>query len=123
MNDLIQRKLGTLILKEVQDPRLKMVTISSVDVSKDMSFAKVYFSILGTDHTVEDALLALKKASGFLRHQLAQTLDCRIVPALSFMHDTSFERSDHMNRLIQKAVGSSSSSSEEAAPQEEDDSA
>lgn len=103
MNDLIQQKLATLILRDVQDPRLKMVTICGVEVARDISFAKVYFSIMDQEHSVQDVLTAFKKASGFLRHHLAQTLDCRIVPILHFVHDTSFERADYLNRLIQRA--------------------
>ena len=103
MNELIQQKLGTLILREVQDPRLQMVTISGVEVSKDMSFAKVYFSMIDAEHTLDEVMAALKNASGFLRHHLAQTLDTRIVPVLHFNHDISFERADYLNRLIQKA--------------------
>lgn len=103
MNDLIQQKLATLLLREVQDPRLQMVTISAVEVAKDLSLAKVYFSMIDTEHTIDEIMAAFKKASGFLRHHLAQTLDCRIVPVLHFVHDVSFDRADYLNRLIQKA--------------------
>ena len=71
LGDLIQRELAELIRLELRDPRVGMVTLTSVDVSPDMSHAKVFFTLLEKDK-LEDTLHGLKRAAGFLRSQLAQ---------------------------------------------------
>ena len=88
--DQIQRELAELIRTEVRDPRVGMVTLTGVDVSRDQSHAKVFFTVLGADP--REATEGLRHAAGFLRSSLAHRLTTRSVPELHFEHDTSVER-------------------------------
>jgi len=104
--DYLQRELAGLIQHEVRDPRLGMVSITGVDVSRDMGHARVYYTVLGTD-TSEDATEAtavLNKAAGFLRSQLSRDSNMRTVPQLRFVFDTSVGRGRSMEDLIRKAA-------------------
>jgi ribosome-binding factor A len=100
LGDLIQRELSDLIRLDVRDPRVGMVTLTSVDVSPDMSHAKVFFTVLEKER-LEDTLQGLQKAAGFLRSQLAGRIKLYTTPQLRFVYDESVERGDHLSRLIE----------------------
>ena len=99
LGDLIQRELSGLIRLELRDPRVGMITITSVDVSPDLSHAKVFFTMLEKDK-LEDTLHGLKRSAGFLRSQLARRISMYTTPELRFAYDESVERGDHLSRLI-----------------------
>jgi len=102
--DQIQRELAELIRTEVRDPRVGMVTLTGVEVSRDQSHAKVFFTVMGPEGAVRDATEGLSRAAGFLRSQLAHRLTTRSVPELHFEHDESVERGIRLTRLIDEAV-------------------
>lgn len=105
VGEQIQRELAALIQFEMKDPRLGMVTVSSVDVSRDLSVAKVYFTVLGkSEADSQQSLEALNHAAGFLRKELGRGLQLRSVPRLQFYYDSSIERGAHLSALIQAAV-------------------
>ena len=99
LGDLIQRELSDLLQRELRDPRVGMVTITSVDVSPDLSHAKVFFTIFDKER-LEDTLAGLKRSSGFLRSQLARRIKLYTTPELRFVYDESVERGDRLSRLI-----------------------
>lgn len=101
----IQRELATLIREEVKDPRLGMVSVSGVEVSRDMGHAKVYVSVLGDEEITEASLEVLRHAAGFLRHELGRRMVIRSVPQLRFIHDRSLEQGARMSALIDEALG------------------
>jgi len=104
VGDFIQRELAGIITREVKDPRLSpMLTISGVEVSRDLSVAKVYYSLFDAEEQ-KDTQTALVSASGFLRNQLARQMNTRSVPQLRFFFDDSAERGAHMSALIADAV-------------------
>jgi ribosome-binding factor A len=103
LGDLIQREVSDLIRLEVRDPRVGMITITSVDVSPDMSHAKIFFTVLEKDK-LEDTLHGLKRSAGFLRSQLARRLKMYSTPELRFEYDESVERGDRLSRLIDEAL-------------------
>ncbi|RFA38133.1 30S ribosome-binding factor RbfA [Alkalilimnicola ehrlichii] len=110
MGDQIQRELAELIRDEVRDPRVGMVTVSGVDVTRDLAHAKVYVTPLGGNREEGVELAeALNHASSFLRKLLGQRLRLRTVPALKFVYDESFERGARLSALIDQAVGERSS--------------
>jgi len=103
--DLIQHELAILIQTEIKDPRIGMVTLNEVKVSRDLSYADVYFTMLGqTDH--ESATEALSKAAGFLRSELAKVLTARTTPKLRFHYDDSVENGERMAKAIHDALES-----------------
>jgi len=81
-----------------------MITITSVDVSPDISHAKVFFTMLQKDN-LEDTLHGLRRAAGFLRSQLAKRIKLYTTPELRFEYDESIERGDRLSRLIDSAIG------------------
>jgi ribosome-binding factor A len=103
VGDMIQRTLAELLQREVHDPRISMVSISGVEVTRDLAHAKVYISVLGDEAKIEAAMTALNKAAGFLRSMLAKNCELRTIPALHFYHDTSVQYGREMSDLIDKA--------------------
>jgi len=103
--DQIQKELAGLIQREMKDPRLGMVTVSSVDVSRDLAYADVYITILGKNEADErkQTLSILTRGGGFLRSKLARAMKLRIVPALRFRYDESIERGVRLSNLIEDA--------------------
>ena len=103
LGDLIQREVSDLIRLELRDPRVGMITITSVDVSPDMSHARLFFTLLEKDK-LADTLHGLKRSAGFLRSQLARRLKMYTTPELRFEYDESVERGDRLSRLIDSAI-------------------
>ena len=99
LGDLIQREVSDLIRLEVRDPRVGMITVTSVDVSPDMSHARLFFTLLEKEK-LADTLQGLKRSAGFLRSQLARRIKMYSTPELRFEYDESVERGDHISRLI-----------------------
>jgi ribosome-binding factor A len=99
LGDLIQRELADLIRRELRDPRVGMITITSVDVSPDLSHAKVFFTVLDKK-VLPETLQGLKRSSGYLRSQLARRIKLYTTPDVRFEYDESVERGDHLSRLI-----------------------
>lgn len=103
----IQRELSEIIRLELKDPRVTgMITITDVEVTRDQSHAKIFFTILGDAAKVDETTEGLKRASGFLRSELAHRLLLRTVPQLEFKYDASVERGVKLSRLIDEAVAS-----------------
>jgi ribosome-binding factor A len=103
LGDLIQREISDLIARELRDPRVGMITITAVDVSPDLSHAKVLYTTLDPAH-VQEAAQGLKRAAGFLRSQLAKRIKLYTTPELRFEYDESVERGDRLSRLIDAAL-------------------
>jgi len=106
--DQLQKELAVLIQREVKDPRLGMVTVSGVTVSRDLGYADVYITLLGenSDEDIKENLKALKRAGGFLRSQVAKRIKLRHVPELRFHYDESVVRGQRLSSLIDQAVAS-----------------
>jgi len=107
--DQLQRELAQLIQFEVKDPRLGMVTVSHVKVSKDLGFADVYITVLplnGKDEAeaIIDSLKVLNGAAGFLRGELCRNVQLRVMPQLRFHFDETIERGRHLHHLIEAAI-------------------
>jgi ribosome-binding factor A len=103
LGDLIQREVSDLIRQEVRDPRVGMITITSVDVSPDMSHAKVFFTVLEKDK-LPDTLAGLGRSAGFLRSQLARRIKMYTTPELRFAYDESVEHGDRISRLLDSVI-------------------
>lgn len=103
--DQIQRELALLIQNEIMDPRVGMVTLTGVEVTRDYAYAKVFYTTLGGDGNIRLVEEGLKHAAGFLRSQLAGKIRLRVVPQLQFVYDESVERGMKLSRLIDEAVG------------------
>jgi len=111
VGELIQRELATLLTREVKDPRLSLISITAVDVTRDMGLAKVFYTIMDINSNEKDVSdhkkqvsQALKKASGFLRYELGQRIQLRVVPTLDFRYDESIQYGVKLSQLIDGAV-------------------
>lgn len=100
----MQREIAELIRLEINDPRVRLVTITGVEVAGDYSHAKIFFTRLDGKH--DEALQGLERAAGFLRSQLSRSLKLRIMPQLHFTYDASVERGSYLSQLIDQAVAS-----------------
>lgn len=99
---MLQRKLSLLIKEEIKDPRMaSFVTIASVEVSKDLAYAKVYFTVF--NHDPKETAKILNASAGFLRKTLARSLTLRTVPQLQFVYDESLVYGQALSQLIDKA--------------------
>lgn len=106
IGEVMQRELAQLIQHELADPRVSLVTVSHVDVTADLKYAKIYVTRLNgfdSEQAAEECLQGLNKASGFLRRALAKRVKLRIMPELQFRYDTSLEHGFYMDALISKA--------------------
>lgn len=108
VGDQIQRELAMLIPREVKDPRLGFITVTGVDVSRDMGHAKVFITLMNNDSAedIEQNLEVLSEVAGYLRMLLGKSMKMRSVPQLHFRYDESISRGAYMSALIEKAVAS-----------------
>lgn len=97
---LIKQELSTMLIRDVKDPRVKFVTITGVDVTNDLSYAKVYVSLYGSEEQQEQAWKGLQSGLGFFRREIARRIDLRVAPILSFHKDTSMEYSSHIESIL-----------------------
>ena len=105
MAEQIRRDLAEIVRDEVKDPRLGFFSITAVKLSRDLSYAVVYCSVLNETEQRE-TIATLNRAAGFLRGRLAGRIKARTVPALKFVYDDSVVRGAAMEDLIRKAVDS-----------------
>ncbi|MGD8498818.1 MAG: 30S ribosome-binding factor RbfA [Chromatiales bacterium] len=99
----IRRELAVLLRDEARDPRLTRVTVQEVRVVRDLSHAKVYFTVLDSSQA-KATEAALNKAAAFLRRRLAESMNLRTVPRLAFVYDKSIETGNRLSSLIDQAV-------------------
>ena len=106
IGQLVIRELAQKIQHEVSDARVGLVTVSHVDVTADMKYAKVFITRLNgvdSEQDIEECLAGLRNAAGFLRRNLAGRVELRNIPELRFHYDKSLERGFQMDELIAKA--------------------
>jgi ribosome-binding factor A len=96
----IREELSELLVTHVQDPRLTGISITEVNVDRELAFANVYFSSLGGAERAKEIQAGLQHAQGFLRSELARRIDLRVFPRLRFHYDPTFERAEQIERLI-----------------------
>ena len=104
LGNQVLRTLNELLTLEVQDPRLKMVTLNSIDLSRDLSIARIHFIILVQNINPEIVKSALDRASGFLRSRMSQEMKIRQIPELRFIHDNSAAEAQYISDLIETAL-------------------
>ena len=104
--DQIQKEMAGLIQSEMKDPRIGMVTVTAVDISRDLAVADLFITRLGENSAAEkkQTVQILDRASGFLRSRLARLVKLRLVPQLRFHYDESIERGRYLSSLIDEAV-------------------
>jgi ribosome-binding factor A len=110
IGDQLKREISLLIQQQMRDPRVGMVNINAVEVSRDLAHAKVFVTLVG-ERTIDQrtsAMRALNKAGGFMRSQIASDTHMRTTPRFSFVYDASVQRGADLSALIDKAVAADS---------------
>jgi ribosome-binding factor A len=102
MQNLIKQELSKIILNDIKDPRVKLVTVTEVNLTDDLSYAKVFVSFYGSEKEQDEAWTALNKALGFMRSEVAKKIRFRVAPKLVLKKDTSLEYSSHIQEILQK---------------------
>lgn len=103
--DLLQKTLAQMLLQDMSDERFRLVTITSVVVARDLSYAKIYVSVLLDDaEKIKQTVAALNRATKSLRYQLAREVKLRIAPELKFVYDESTAHGFKLSLLIDSAV-------------------
>jgi ribosome-binding factor A len=110
--DRIREELSEMMIQEISDPRLSGVSITDVRIDRELAYADVYFSMLEGSERAAEVLDGLKHAQGFLRRELALRVDIRTFPRLRFHYDPTFERAEHIERLIASLHASESNDAE-----------
>lgn len=100
VGEAIQELVAGLLLREIKDPRIGLVTITAVRVSPDLRHARVYFSSLGDDEQRARSLRGLRSAAGFVRGQIARQLNLRVAPEVVFEFDPSLEEAERLSQLL-----------------------
>lgn len=103
----LQKEIALILQREIKDPRIGMVTVSGVEVSRDLAYAKVFVTFLTTgDQTPEKGLEALREAQGYIRSLLGKAIRLRVTPELTFMFDESLTEGMRISNLVSQAVRS-----------------
>ena len=100
ISDRIHQELSLVLQQEVADPRLAMVTVTEVKVDRELAFATVYVTALGTQDRMNEVLSALEGARGYLRRELAARVQLRSFPQLRFQWDSSYEQGTRIDELL-----------------------
>jgi ribosome-binding factor A len=106
VEEQVKRLLAELIRREVKDPRLGPVTVTAVEISKDLGHARVFVTPFAGLGDPAHVLETLQHAAGYLRHELRKSMSLRVTPELDFRIDESIERGARLSRLIDEAVAS-----------------
>jgi ribosome-binding factor A len=102
IGEAIREEISSILLQEINDPRIQFVSITRVEVSADLQHAKVYVSILGSDQKREEAFEGLKSARGYIQKKLGKKIRLRYMPEITFKMDTSIDHGMHIFELLQK---------------------
>lgn len=102
INQVVKEEISNILSRELKDPRLKFVTITSVNVARDLRYAKVYFSVLGNAAQVEAVQQGLDSARGFVRRLIGQRVRMRYTPEIEFVFDRSLEYSIQIEQALER---------------------
>lgn len=106
INEEIKKELSVIIRDDLKDPRISaMVSVTRVDVTRDLRYAKVYVSLFGDDESKKNTLLALKSSSGFMRRELGSRINLRYTPEVLIELDESLDHAMHIDSLIERIKG------------------
>ncbi|MDP3789209.1 MAG: 30S ribosome-binding factor RbfA [Candidatus Omnitrophota bacterium] len=100
--EAIRKEISTMIQEELKDPRIGFTTITKVEITPDLRYAKIYYTVLGNEKEKKSTGIALKRAKGFIKGHIGDRLKLRFTPEITFKVDASTEYADKMERLFNK---------------------
>lgn len=98
----IRREISVMIQEELKDPRIAFTTITNVEITPDLRYAKIYYTVLGSEKEARSTEIALNNAKGFIKNGIGDRLKLRFTPEITFKMDKSAEYADKMDRLFDK---------------------
>ncbi|CUX96113.1 Ribosome-binding factor A [Candidatus Gullanella endobia] len=106
VSQTIQREIAIILQNEIKDPRIGIVTVSGIQISRDLSYAKVFVTFLNKNNTEQKktSIQTLQNAVGFIRSLLGKAIHLRIIPKLTFVYDNSLLEGIHISNLINQAI-------------------
>jgi ribosome-binding factor A len=113
IGDQLLREMADLLLRKVRDPRIKGATLTGVRLSNDLRHARVYYSVIGDREDLERTQAGLDSAKGFIKKEIGYRMDLKYMPDITFEHDPSLEKGDHMERLFERQKGEESDNAPE----------
>lgn len=116
LQEQIKKELGVLLQQELKDPGIGFTTVTGVELSGDLKFAKVYISVMGDASQEEVALSALKRAQGFLRSELGRRIPMRYIPELLFKLDHSLDYGMRIEQMLKEIKDEKEGQTEDPAP-------
>lgn len=112
VQEAIRKEMGRIIQEELHDPRIRFVTVTKVEVTDDLRYAKIYYSVLGTDKEEKDTVAAMDSAVGFIRSLIAQDLNLRFAPEIMLKLDNSIKYSIEIEKELERLKNEHHPSSE-----------
>ena len=103
VGDLLVELISQLLNREIRDPRVRGVTITAANVTKDLKLARIYFNLLGGGENHESVLAGLRSAGGFIRSRVGRELQLKFVPAIEFFYDDTEDKAQRIEELLKKA--------------------
>ena len=101
----LQKEIAMIIMREIKDPRIGMITVNDVEVSRDLAYAKVFFTLLNDDaEIIKEAEELLNEAAGYIRSLLSSRMRLRILPELRFLYDASLIEGVRMTSIVNKVI-------------------
>jgi ribosome-binding factor A len=102
VGDQILKGIADLLLRKVRDPRVKGVTLTGIDLSDDLRYARVYFSLIGGEDKVRQARSGLDSATGYIKRQIGKQVRLRYIPDITFEHDPTLEKGDRIEKILKQ---------------------
>jgi ribosome-binding factor A len=117
----IQKEIAMIIQREVKDPRLGMVTVNAVEITRDLAYAKIFVTFFTLEgQNTDESIEVLNEASSYIRTLLAKRIKARIMPELRFIYDSSMVEGVRMGHLVDQAVASDSHLSDDILPEDQE---
>jgi ribosome-binding factor A len=109
----VKREVAEMLIREIKDPRIGMVTVTGVTMSPDLRHARIYYSVLGGEKELKDSAAGLKQATPYIQRQIGHRIRLRFTPELDFQYDHSLEYGSHIEQLLKSIVPSDRTPSDE----------
>jgi ribosome-binding factor A len=118
VQELMKQEISQIILRELKDPRIGFVTVTSVECTGDLREAKVYVSLMGNESQVKSCWMGLNSSLGFIRREIGKRIRLRVTPEISFALDKSLDYSAHIQELLLKIKAEDEAKAKDSAPEE-----
>ena len=102
MQDFLREEISMIVQQEIKDPGIGFVTIIDVRMTEDLKYAKVYYSVYGSDEEKERTAQALKRATSYVKHLLGENVRMKYMPEITFVYDTDQERAARIDEILKK---------------------